>query len=189
MHHDPTFWLLARASGLTAYLLLTLSVLAGLVLKSRPTTRLRPATVTEVHKTLAVTGLGALALHGVALVLDTTVKVTPLALLVPGLVSYRPLPVALGVAGGWLFAAVTVSFWVRKQIGVRSWRRLHWLTYALFALATLHGVTAGTDAAHVWTRDLYLGALGAVAAATTWRVVAPPARHRPRSAATTAQRL
>ena len=58
-HHDPTFWLLARASGLTAYVLLTLSVLAGLVLKSRPFARLRaPQRVTEVHKTLALTGLG-----------------------------------------------------------------------------------------------------------------------------------
>jgi predicted ferric reductase len=157
-------------------------VLAGLVLKSRPTRRLRPASVTEVHKTLAVTGLGALALHGTALVLDSTVKVTPAALLVPGLVSYRPLPVALGVVGGWLFGLVTVSFWLRKRIGVKAWRRLHWFTYALFLLATLHGVLAGTDTTRAWTRDLYLGALGAVVAATAWRVLVPPPRRAPREA-------
>ena len=73
MHHDPTFWLLARASGLTAYVVLTFSVLAGLVLKSRPVQRLRAPSVAEVHKTLALTGLGALLLHGASLVLDTTV--------------------------------------------------------------------------------------------------------------------
>ena len=67
MHHDPTFWLIARAAGLTAYAVLTLSVLAGLVLKSRPFARLKAAQVTEVHRTLALTGLGALALHAVAL--------------------------------------------------------------------------------------------------------------------------
>ncbi|MGZ4332655.1 MAG: ferric reductase-like transmembrane domain-containing protein [Gaiellaceae bacterium] len=182
MHHDPTFWLLARAAGITAYSLLALSVLAGLVLKSRPTRRLRPAAVTEVHKTLAVMGLGALALHGTALVLDSTVKVTPTALLMPGLVSYRPVPVALGVIGGWLFALVTASFWLRKRIGVKNWRRLHWFTYALFTLATLHGLLSGTDTAQPWMRDLYLGALGAVAAATAWRVLAPPARRAPREA-------
>ena len=82
-HHDPTFWLLARASGITAYVMLTLSVLAGLVLKSRPFARLRAATVAEVHKTLALTGLGALMLHAISLVLDTTVKVSVPGLLIP----------------------------------------------------------------------------------------------------------
>lgn len=178
MHHDPTFWLLARAAGLTAYALLTASVLAGLVLKSRPSKRLRAASVTELHKTLALTALGALALHGVALVLDTTVKVTAAGLLVPGLVSYRPAAVAAGVVGGWLLALVTASFWLRKRMGVKNWRRLHWATYVLFALATAHGITAGSDAYQPWLRDFYLGAVGAVAAATAWRALVPPTRKR-----------
>lgn len=174
MRGDPTFWLLARAAGLTAYALLTLSVLAGLVLKSRPTRRLRAASVTELHRTLAVTSLGALALHGAALVADSTVKVTPAALLLPGLVSYRPAAVAAGVVGGWLLALVTVSFRLRKRIGMRAWRRLHWATYALFVLATVHGLAAGTDAARPWAIDLYLGAVTAVAFATAWRVLTRP---------------
>ena len=76
MRHDPTFWLLARASGLTAYVMLTLSILAGLVLKSRPFSSLRPAAVTDLHRVLALIGLGALAGHATALVLDTTVRVS-----------------------------------------------------------------------------------------------------------------
>ncbi|HVC86755.1 MAG TPA: ferric reductase-like transmembrane domain-containing protein [Gaiellaceae bacterium] len=179
MHHDPTFWLIARASGLAAYAMLTLSVLAGLVLKSRPFARLKAAQVTEVHKTLALTGLGALALHAAALVLDTTVKVSLAALVVPGLVSYRPAAVAAGVVGGWLFVVVTVSFWLRKRIGARRWRRLHWFTYALFGLATVHGITAGTDAVQPWAHGLYLGAMGSVAGATAWRALVPPARRAP----------
>src|SRR5437763_30796 len=59
MHHDPTFWLLARASGLTAYAVLTTSVLAGLVLKSRPFARLKPAAVTDAHRALALAASGA----------------------------------------------------------------------------------------------------------------------------------
>jgi methionine sulfoxide reductase heme-binding subunit len=177
MHHDPTFWLMARAAGLTAYGLLTLSVLAGLVLKSRPFARLRPAVVTEVHKTLALTGLGALVLHAAALVLDSTVKVSLAALVVPGLVSYRPPAVAAGVVAGWLFGLVTVSFWLRKRIGTRVWRRLHWATYALFALATVHGIAAGTDTSRPWVYGLYVTALGAVTAATAWRALARPTRR------------
>jgi sulfoxide reductase heme-binding subunit YedZ len=177
VHHDPTFWLLARASGLAAYAVLTLSVLAGLVLKSRPFARLKPATATEVHRTLALTGLGALVLHGASLVLDSTVKVTPAALVVPGLVSYRPAAVATGVVAAWLFVAITASFWVRKRIGVRVWRKLHWLTFALFGLATIHGVAAGTDSSQPWAHGLYIGALGAVTAATAWRALVPPPRR------------
>jgi hypothetical protein len=186
MHHDPTFWLLARASGLTAYAILTVTVLFGLLVKSRPFSRLRPATVTEVHKTLAVTGLGALALHASSLVLDSTVKVTPAALVIPGLVSYRPAAVAVGVVAAWLFVAVTASFWLRKHIGTRMWRRLHWLTFGLFGVATIHGAAAGTDTAHPWVGALYLGSIGAVTAATAWRVLVPPARRAPRKAAAAA---
>jgi methionine sulfoxide reductase heme-binding subunit len=177
LHHDPTFWLLARASGLAAYAVLTLSVLAGLVLKSRPFARLRPAAVTEIHRTLALTGVGALVLHAVSLVLDSTVKVSLLALVVPGLVSYRPPAVAIGVVAAWLLAVITASFWLRKRIGIRMWRRLHWLTYLLFAAATLHGITAGTDTTRPWAGGLYLGSLAAVTAATAWRALVPPARR------------
>ena len=185
MHHDPTFWLLARSAGLAAYALLTLSVLAGLLLKARPFARLKASAVTEVHKTLALTGLGALGLHAGALVLDSTVKVSLAALVVPGLVTYRPAAVAAGVIGSWLFVLVTASFWLRKRIGVRVWRRLHWFTYALFGLATIHGITAGTDATQPWARGLYLGALGSVVAATAWRALVPPARRAVTKGATT----
>ena len=73
---DPTFWFIARASGLTAYVLLTASVLMGLVVKSRPFRRLRQATVTDLHRFLAFLGLGMVALHGIALVLDSTVHIS-----------------------------------------------------------------------------------------------------------------
>src|SRR5205823_872667 len=88
--NDPTFWLLARASGLTVYVLLTMSVLAGLVLKSRPFRSLKPAAVTDTHRFLALLGLGAIALHGATLLLDRTIQLRPIALLVPGASPYRP---------------------------------------------------------------------------------------------------
>jgi len=178
---DPTFWFLARASGLTAYVLLTASVLAGLVLKSRPLGgALKPSSVTDVHRFLAVLGLGAVALHGMALVLDATVRISLAALLVPGLAPYRPLWTASGVLAAELMLVVYVSFSLRRRIGQRNWRRVHWATYLIFAAATGHGVFAGTDTA--WTFSLYVGAVGAVAAATAWRALArPSARPVPRA--------
>jgi predicted ferric reductase len=177
--HDPTFWLLARAGGLTAYVLLTLSVLGGLVLKSKPFGRaLKAASVRDVHRYLALLGLGMLALHGVALVLDRTVHMPLAALVVPGLSHYRPTAVAFGVLTAELMALITVSFSLRRWIGGRNWRRLHWATYLVFGMGTVHGLTAGTDTAHPWAIGLYLGAVGSVTFATAWRALNRPIRSR-----------
>ena len=103
----------------------------------------------------------------------------PLALVVPGLIDYRPLPTALGVLAGDLMVLVYVSFALRRWIGQRNWRRLHSATYGVFAAATLHGLLAGTDAGTPWACGLYLGALGAVGLATAWRAFVPPGRPAP----------
>ncbi len=183
MTHDPTFWIIARSSGLVAYGLLTASLLEGLVLKARPFGKaLKPAAVTDVHRFLALLGLGALAIHGTSLVLDRTVDISPLALVLPGLIPYRPLWTSLGVVAAELMVLVYASFSQRKRIGVKAWRSLHWLTYAIFALATLHGIAAGTDTSRTWALPLYGGAVGAVLAAAAWRALIPPARATRREA-------
>ena len=179
MKHDPTFWLLARASGLTAYALLTASVLAGLVLKSRPFGRaLKPAAVIDIHRFLALLGLGMLG----AARRDARARPAPCtcrspALLVPGSSPYRPAAVAAGVVAAELMLLIYLSFSLRPRIGTRNWRRLHWATYLVFALATVHGLAAGTDSTQPWARDLYLGAIGAVAFATAWRALDRPDPH------------
>lgn len=181
MKSDPTFWFIARASGLTSYILLTASVLAGLVLKTRPFRSLKPAQVTDIHRFLALLGLGTLALHGVTLVLDSAVEIPLAALLVPGLSPYEPLWVGIGVLAAELMVVVYASFSQRKRIGARTWRRLHYATYAVFAGATAHGLLAGTDSGRPWALALYLLAVGSVAAATAFRVLSPspaPARRR-----------
>jgi methionine sulfoxide reductase heme-binding subunit len=171
---DPTFWILARASGLLAYALVTSSVLAGLVLKARPFgAELKAAVVVDLHRFLAVLALGFIAIHASALVLDSTVRVSVAALFVPGLVPYRPLWSSLGVLGAELMLLVYASSALRRRIGARTWRRLHWLTYAVFALATVHGLAAGTDGGRPWALALYGGAVGAVIAAAGWRALVP----------------
>src|ERR687896_2728299 len=187
MKSDPTFWLLARATGLAAYVLLTVSVLAGLVVKSRPFGRaIKPASATQLHRMLALLSLTALGLHGLVLVLDETVEIGLGALLVPGLAPYRPLWTGLGVLAGELMVLVYVSFALKRRIGQKNWRRLHWATYGTFAAGTAHGLMAGSDSGEAWALGLYLGAVGAVAFATAGRPVAPAgARPRPQTAATT----
>jgi methionine sulfoxide reductase heme-binding subunit len=186
MNSDPTFWIEARASGMLAFALLTLSVVAGLVLKSRPFgTALKPATVTDTHRFLALLCLGATAIHGVALVLDSTIEIGIAGLLVPGFVPYRPLWVGVGVVAAELMVLVYTSFSQRKRIGAKNWRRLHWATYGIFAAMIVHGIMSGTDTTRPWALGMYLGAIGCVVAATAWRALVPPAKptRKPRAVA------
>lgn len=183
MRSDPTFWIIARAAGVAAYVLLTGSIVAGLVVRSKPFSRsVKPATAVDLHKALAFLSLVALSIHGAALVADSTVEISPAALFVPGLAGYRSLWTSIGVLTGELMVVIYLSFWLRRVIGQRSWRRLHYTTYAAFAGATLHGVATGTDAGLPWAMALYLSATGAVAAATAWRILVP-ASIRPRPTA------
>jgi DMSO/TMAO reductase YedYZ heme-binding membrane subunit len=178
---DPTFWLLARSSGLVAYALLAASVVLGLVVKSRPLgSSVSPAAVVDVHRFLALLGLGALALHGAALVADDAVDIGLGALLVPGASPYRPVATALGVLAAELMVVIYLSFSVRRRIGAKAWRALHWLTYLVFALATLHGLAAGTDSGRTWALAFYGAAVGAVLGAFVWRLVVPPTQGGPR---------
>ena len=186
MSSDPTFWIEARASGMLAFSLLTVSVIAGLVLKSRPFgTALKPATVTDTHRFLALLCLGATGIHGLALVLDSTVHIGIAGLLVPGFVPYRPVWVGVGVVSAELMVLVYASFSQRKRIGAKNWRRLHWATYGIFAAMVVHGVMSGTDTSRPWALGIYAGAIGAVVTATVWRLFVPPARpqRKPRAAA------
>jgi sulfoxide reductase heme-binding subunit YedZ len=182
MKTDPTFWLLARATGLTAYVLLTGSVLAGLTVKARPLgRRVKAAVATDAHRFLALLALGAVAVHGLVLTLDQTVKMPLAGLLVPGLSPYRPLATGIGVIAAELMVLIYASFSLRRRIGARNWRRLHYLTFGVFAAATVHGLAAGTDR---WAYGLYAGSIAAVAGLTAWRVITKggtdvPHRDRP----------
>ena len=184
MKADPTFWLLARASGLTAYALLTASVLAGLTVKSRALgARVKVAAVTDLHRFLSLLALGAVALHGLVLTVDATVRMPIAALLVPGLSPYEPLATGVGVLAAELMTLIYLSFSLRRRIGVRNWRRLHYLTFGVFGAATVHGLAAGTDR---WAIPLYAVSLAAVVALTVWRVLTKgatdasvPSRNRP----------
>jgi sulfoxide reductase heme-binding subunit YedZ len=171
MTHDPTFWLLARASGFSAYVLLTMSVLAGLAVKSRPFRKIAPAAQTDTHRAFALAGLSMLVLHGGSLSLDQTVRMPLYALVVPFASTYRPAAVAFGVLAAELMAVIYWSFSLRRKIGTKNWRRLHFLTYLVFIGATAHGLTAGTDTGRTWASAVYLAAAGAVVGATVWRVL------------------
>ena len=141
----PVAWYVARAAGLVAFAALTLSVWLGLAMSTRLLGPKRHKSLFGWHQTLAWTGLSMLALHAGALLFDPTLHFGLASVLAPFASAWRPVAVAAGVVAGWLTLVLAVSFRLRKRIGQRGWRRLHYATFAAFALALGHALTAGTD--------------------------------------------
>jgi DMSO/TMAO reductase YedYZ heme-binding membrane subunit len=144
---NQLFWYTARASGLVSWALLSASMLWGLVLstKLRPP-RVRPNWTLDLHRYLGGLAVIFVGVHLTALVFDSYVGFGLTQLLVPFASRWKPVAVAWGVVGFYLLLAVELSSLARKHLPHRLWRRLHFLAFPLYAVATLHMLTAGTDA-------------------------------------------
>lgn len=156
-------WYFARSAGIVAYLLLTSSVLLGLLLAGKAKLAWPRFAVEDVHRHLAILTGVFIALHGATLMLDTVVPIGLAQELVPFTSRYRPLAVGLGVTAMELVAAVGVSNALRPRIPYGAWRKLHYLTLPAWLLATLHAVLAGTDASDPWFVGIAAGSCAAVA--------------------------
>jgi methionine sulfoxide reductase heme-binding subunit len=176
----PVAWLVARAAGLTALALLSCSIWLGLAMSVRLFPPQRQKAVLGWHQSLMWCGLAAVALHGVALLLDPVMHFTLPVVLVPGLAPWRPLAVAAGIVAAWLMLALAGSFHVRRRLTQRRWRLLHYLAFAAFAGAVGHGLTAGTDLRGT-TGLLVVGGLIAPALWLVWvRILVPRLPSAPR---------
>jgi len=161
----PGPWLIARATGFTAFAGLSLEVILGLLTSTGLAARGLPrAARVELHRWLSPLVLALIAGHAAALLADGAVRFDAVDLLVPLAAPVRPVAIGLGIVALYLAVVVHVSFAVRRRIGTRTWRRLHHLSFAGFALATVHGVAAGTDAGRPWAVALFGGPLLVVVA-------------------------
>lgn len=183
-------WELVRASGFTAYLLLTVSVVLGLLLSLRWQSRRWPRLVTnEMHNFLTLWALAFGMVHGLIAWLDPFTRFGLAEVLVPLQSHYRPLWIAFGIVSLYLGLALVLTTWLRPWIGYRLWRALHLLAFLVFAFTTLHGIGTGSDTRTVWGALIYAISVLVVLALTAWRLVRPAgrrARGRPGLAALTA---
>jgi hypothetical protein len=167
-----SFWYLSRATGLVAYLLLWGSVTWGLLL-STGTGRAwrRPPQLLDAHQFLATAGAGFACFHSLVLMGDRYVSFPLRAVMLPFGGSYEPLLVAFGQIAAWLSLLLVASFHVRRHIGGRLWRRLHYTSFVAFWLAFAHGLLLGTERAALWADLGYLATAGVVAFLTFYRVL------------------
>src|SRR4051794_34650598 len=149
---DQLWWDTARAGGIVAWCLLAASVLWGLAMSTKATPeRVRPNWLVDLHRFLGGLAVVFVGVHVVGLLLDSYVHFGLTELVVPLASSWHPVAVTWGVVGMYLLVAVELTSLARRRLRRRTWRLLHGLSFPTFALATVHGLTAGTDSGNlVW---------------------------------------
>jgi sulfoxide reductase heme-binding subunit YedZ len=151
------WWLVSRASGIVALVLISATVLLGLAMASRMLRR--PATKrvsARLHEHLALAAIAAIALHGAALIGDHWLNPGWRGITIPFALNYRPEFTGIGIIAGYLAVLLGPSFYLRRRIGTRRWRSLHRLTVVVWALSAAHTLGAGTDAPRLWLRTVTL---------------------------------
>ena len=177
---STTLWYTMRATGVVALVLLSGTMVLGILTAGRTSSRAWPAFArADLHKRVSLLAVVFLAFHVLTALLDTYVNVGWTSLVVPFASPYRPLWTGLGTMGVDLMVAVAVTSALRQRISVRTWRGVHWLAYGSWPVAMAHSLGVGTDASTLWMDGLAAVCTVAVAGALAWRV----ADHR-RSRAT-----
>ena len=184
----PTpFWYLTRSAGVVATLMLTASVVLGIVDFSRWRSDRWPRFLTDtLHRNVSMLALVMVVVHVITTVADGFAPIGFQDAIIPFLSPYRPLWLGLGALAFDLLLAVTVTSLMRKQFGYPTWRAVHWAAYACWPLAMFHGLGTGTDASSTWMLLLSAACLAAVVMAIGWRVSAATPRGVGRSLAATA---
>jgi sulfoxide reductase heme-binding subunit YedZ len=157
---DPTrviWWLVSRASGVLALVLISLSVLIGLAMATKVLRRpgLKRVCI-RLHEHIALIALVAIAVHGLALLGDHWLKPGLRGIAVPFALSYKTQFTGLGIIAGYLAVVLGPSFYLRRRIGARRWRQLHRATVIVWVLVVVHTLGAGSDGTSMWLRGIVL---------------------------------
>ena len=171
-------WISSRALGFLGYWALAISVIYGLLLSTGLLDAIAHRVVSfNLHQELSAISIALVALHGAVLTLDTFVRTSIFAIVVPFAGSYRPLWVGIGQVAFYVMVVVYASFFLRGRIGQRGWRRLHYTTFLAFLGGTAHGVMAGTDTSAPWAFWSYAAASIAVVFLLGYRITLSVGKH------------
>jgi len=174
---STALWYLSRGTGLVAFVLLSATVVLGLVASVGWTTERWPRFLSQtLHRNLSLFCIVLVAIHVVTIVADPFVQTGIVAAVLPTGTSYRPLWVGLGSLAFDMLLALAVSSGLRRVIGLRAWRGVHWLAYACWPVALFHAFGAGTDTKLPVVLTLYGACSAAVLAAVLWRLANGSAR-------------
>jgi predicted ferric reductase len=166
------YWYFARATGLVSLVLLTVVLVLGILGPLRvSSTRWPRFAIDTVHRDLSLLAVAVIVIHVLVSVLDGFAPIGLIDAVVPFVSAYRPLWLGLGAVAFDLILALVLTSVVRRRLGYRSWRLVHWLAYASWPIAVLHGLGTGSDSTRGWALALTFGCVSVVALATIARLV------------------
>jgi sulfoxide reductase heme-binding subunit YedZ len=166
-------WYLGRGTGVVALVMLTVTMVLGIVTRSgRPAAGVSRFGVADLHKTASLTGAGLVLLHVGTLLFDPYAQLRLVDLVLPFLGSYRPLWLGLGTLALDVVLVLVGTSLLRHRMGPRAWKAVHWIAYAMWPLAFVHGLMTGTDAGALWFLVLAAACGLAVVGAVMWRLSA-----------------
>lgn len=165
------FWYATRGLGVATLIVLTATVVLGVVTAVRWTGQSTPAFVAaDLHRNLSLIGVSLLAAHVVTTVLDPFAHISVRDVIIPVGAAYRPVWLGLGVVGAEILMAVAASSLLREKVGLRTWRLIHWTAYASWPLAIVHGLGTGSDARAPWLVGVVASCVVAVLVAVAERI-------------------
>ncbi len=172
-HSGTALWYLTRASGLISLILLSATVVLGIVASVGWTATQWPRFASQaMHRNLSLFCISLIAIHIVTTVADGFVPITYLDAFVPLISPYRPLWIGMGALAFDMLLAVGITSALRRRIGVRVWRGVHYLAYACWPIAVLHGLGSGSDARLSIMMLTEVFCITSVVGAVAWRLVA-----------------
>ncbi|HVM66549.1 MAG TPA: ferric reductase-like transmembrane domain-containing protein [Acidimicrobiales bacterium] len=176
---SQALWYTTRATGIVAFVLLTLTVAFGILTTVRYQSEAWPRfAMSYLHRRISLVTMVFLGIHVISTVLDSFAPIGWLSVVVPFTSPYRRLWLSFGTIALDLLLAVTISSMLRQRIDARSWRLIHWLSYASWPVAILHAFGTGTDPRLHWVLGvtvaciLTVAAAGAVRLASGWPIYA-----------------
>jgi hypothetical protein len=173
------YWYLARGTGAVSLILLTASVVLGILGPLRFAAPRWPRfAIDALHRDVSLLVLVVLVVHIVTSVLDSFAPIKLTDAVIPFVSAYRPLWMGLGALAFDLLLALVITSLLRRRIGYRGWRAIHWLAYASWPVAVLHGLGTGSDTKIWWMLILTVACVGAVAVAG-WIRFARDEEHGP----------
>lgn len=144
-------WILIRVTGLTAYLLLTLSLLAG-IYRHLP---IKKKSILDFHQAIGQIGLLSIGIHMYLLFYDNYQQFSVVEVLIPFMSSYEPILTGIGTIAMYLVLIVIITSDFMKAIGRSVWKKTHYLVFPMWFLAFLHSFFIGTDSSKYWALSLY----------------------------------
>ena len=168
--NSTAMWYLTRGTGAVALLLLTASLAFGIADVARWSSPRWPRFVIDaVHGTLSLAAVVLVVAHVVTSVLDPFAPIRLTDAVIPFAGRYRPVWLGLGAVAFDLLVALVVTSLLRRRIGARAWRAVHWTAYACWPVAVAHGLGMGTDRVVGWVQVLNGLCVLAVLASVAWR--------------------